>query len=413
MEDQPTTGQKYLGKVGLILFLAAISMFPVLSTDLYLPALPNMIDDFIAPEYQVNLTLTLFFVFYAVGLLVWGPLSDRFGRRPVILVGMGAYAVGGLLCAFSGNVLQLIVWRVFQALGAAAGGTVGTAVVKDVYEGRKRDLTLAVVQSMVVLSPLVAPILGSQILRVASWRAVFIVQGAWGSAMLLAGLAYQETLRDRLVGNPLASLKRLAVVFRNRDFALMLTTFTIGSMSSMAFIAASSYIYQVTFGLSEQGYGFFFALFGAFVAIGPPLYIVLSRWFERTTIVTWCLAVSLALGVLVMTVGPSGPWALILTYGPTAISMSCLRPPATYIMLDQHEADAGSVSGIILAAHMSTGSIMTVVVSLNIWGRVELVGALTAGLALLSLGLWLLLGLPLARAQAAASGSAVSEVSGS
>ncbi len=161
--------------------LAALSAFPAFSTDLYLPALPKMTAYFGVPAYQTNLTLTLFFVFYAVALLFWGPFSDRFGRKPVLLVGMACYALAGALCAVSQNVFQLMAFRALQAIGAAAAGTVATAVVKDSYEGRKRETTLALVQSMTVLAPLLAPILGGLILRFTSWRGAFVAQGIWGS----------------------------------------------------------------------------------------------------------------------------------------------------------------------------------------------------------------------------------------
>jgi DHA1 family bicyclomycin/chloramphenicol resistance-like MFS transporter len=403
MDNEKTTRQKYLGKAGLVIFLGAISAFPALSTDMYLPALPDMTAYFGVPEYQTNLTLILFFIFYAAALLLWGPFSDRFGRRPVLLLGMTAYALAGLACALSQSIFQLMTFRVLQAIGAAAASTVATAIVKDTYEGRRRETTLAVVQSMTVFAPLIAPILGGQILRFTSWRGVFVFQASWGLLMLIGSVLYRETLREKLVGKALASLKRLGVVLQNRHFVLMLITFTSVTITTMAFVAASSYIYQVTFGTSEQTFSFFFAMVGGSVALGPPLFLLLSRWLERTTIITVCLLTVLIGGVLVMILGPRGPWAFILPLMPTAISRSCMRPPATYLMLAQHEADAGSMSGIILSAHMILGSVITVIVSLDIWNRVELVGALTAGLALLSVVLWLLFGLPRARLQAAGS----------
>jgi DHA1 family bicyclomycin/chloramphenicol resistance-like MFS transporter len=161
MDDQKTIRQKYLGKAGLVIFLAAISAFPALSTDIYLPALPDMTTYFGVPEYQTNLTLILFFIFYAAALLLWGPFSDRYGRRPVLLIGMSAYALAGLACALSQSIYQLMAFRVLQAIGAAAASTVATAIVKDTYQGRRREITLAVVQSMTVFAPLTAPIVGS------------------------------------------------------------------------------------------------------------------------------------------------------------------------------------------------------------------------------------------------------------
>jgi len=401
LEDEKTIKQKYLGKVGLVIFLGAISMFPALSTDMYLPALPDMTGYFGVPEWQTNLTLILFFIFYAVALLLWGPFSDRYGRRPVLLIGMSGYAVAGVCCAVAHSIFQLMAFRVLQAVGAAAASTVATAIVKDAYQGRRREITLATVQSMTVFAPLFAPILGGQILRFTDWRGVFIFQASWGFVMLLATLLFQETLREKLVGRALASLKRLGFVLKNREFVLLLTVFTSVSITTLAFVAASSYIYQITFGRSEQTFSFFFALVGGSVALGPPTFLLLSRWLKRTTIITGCLSMVLLGGVLVMIVGPRGPWAFILPLMPVAVSRSCMRPPATYLMLAQHEADAGSVSGIILSAQMVFGSVITILVSLDIWNRVELVGAITAGLALFSVVLWVFFGLPRARVRAA------------
>jgi DHA1 family bicyclomycin/chloramphenicol resistance-like MFS transporter len=400
MENNGSTRQKCLGNKGLILFLAALTAFPALSTDLYLPALPGMTAYFDVPEYQTNLTLILFFVVYAVAILLWGPLSDRYGRRPVLLVGLTCYMLAGVLCAVSSSIFQLMVFRIFQALGTGAAVATATAIIKDVYHGRKREITLAIVQTMTVLSPALAPVVGALILKFTSWRGAFVAQAILGFLVLAGAVAFRETVTMRLTGNPLASLKRLGTVLRNRAFAHLLVNFSLLAMAGLAFITSSSYIYEVTFGLTSQVYSYFFALFAAGMAAGAPIYVWLSRRFERTTIITGCFGVSAASGLLVLLLGRLGPWPLILSLLPLSICISCLRPPGTYLMLAQHEGDAGSVSGLMNASNMVMGSIGMVVVSLELWSRVELIGALALGLALLSLGLWLGLGGPLVRAQA-------------
>ena len=163
----------------------------------------------------------------------------------------------------------------------------------------------------------------------------------------------------------------------------------------MAFVSSSSYIYQETFGLSSQVFSFFFAIFAVGLAIGPLIYIRLSRSWRRTSIITGCLGVIVLGGLLVLLVGGRGPWAFILAMLPSGIAMSCLRPPAIYLMLDQHEADAGSVSALMGSSHMVMGSIGMVIVSLPLGGRVEILGALTLAVGLLSGGLWLGVGQPL------------------
>ncbi len=397
--DDLSGQQRRLGKKGLIAFLTILSAFIPLSTDLYLPALPHMTQYFGVPEYQTNLTLILFFVFYAVSLLIWGPLSDRYGRRPILLVGLCAYTLAGGLCALSPNVYFLMLFRVLQAVGAGAGTAVATAIVKDVYRGRRREAILAMVQSMVVISPAVAPMVGAAILNLSSWRGTFWAQAFLGLVAVLMTVAYAETLALKNTGSPLASLRRLGVVLAHPTFARLLLIFAPVSLSGMAFISSSSYIYQDDFGVSSQGFSLFFALFAVGLAVGPLLYIRLSRTWQRNSIVTGCLAMIALSGLLVLVVGGRGPWAFILTVLPSGLALSCMRPPTTSLLLDQHESDAGSMSALMGATHMVMGSIGMVIVSLELGSRVVVLGALTLAVGLVSAGLWLRVGIRLARRQ--------------
>lgn len=390
--DDASARQKRLGKKGLVAFLTLLSAFIPLSTDLYLPALPGMTEYFGVPEYQTNLTLILFFVFYAVSLLVWGPLSDRYGRKPILIAGLSAYTFAGVLCALSPNVFLLMFFRIMQAVGAGAATAVSTAIVKDVYRGRRRESTLALIQSMVVISPAVAPMIGALILNLTSWRGTFWAQAVLGLIVVALTLAFEETLVSKSTGSPLASLRRLGVVLSHRTFATLLAIFAPVSISGMAFVSSSSYIYQEDFGRSSQAFSFFFAIFAVGLAIGPLFYIRLSRTRKRTSIITGTLVVIALSGLLVLLLGGRGPWAFILTMLPSGIAMTCMRPPTTYLLLDQHEADAGSTSALMGSTHMVMGSLGMVIVSLQLGDRVMVLGALTLAVGLLSLGFWLQVG---------------------
>ncbi len=400
MESEVTTQQRYLGKKGLVIFLAALTAFPALSTDLYLPALPGMTEYFNVPEYQTNLTLILFFIVYAVSMLVWGPLSDRYGRKAVLLVGLSCYTVAGVLCAVADDVFQLMVFRVLQALGSGAAVATATAIVKDVYHGRRREVILAVIQTMTVLSPAVAPVIGALILRFTSWRGAFVAQAILGVLVVVGSALYTETVTEKLTGNPLASLKRLGVVAKDRAFISLILIFSLLGMAMMAFISGSSYIYQEGFGVSSQAYSLFFAIFAVSAAAGAQLYVWLSRRWARDRIITWSFVLTAIGGLLVLLLGGRGPWAFILTYLPAPIAFSCSRPPAAHLMLSQHEGDSGSVAGIMSASHMAISSIGMIIISLGLWDRVKMLGSLILGLSVLTLILWSIIGLPLSRAQA-------------
>ncbi|KUK99766.1 MAG: Drug resistance transporter, Bcr/CflA subfamily [Methanoculleus marisnigri] len=208
--DGDRTTRRYLGDRGLIVLIALLSAFVPLSTDLYLPALPGMGDFFGVSATLTNLTLILFFLFFSLGLLFWGPLSDRYGRRPVLLVGLTLYIAASAGCAVSWDIWCLIAFRILQAVGGSAAAAVAMAMVKDVFDGRRRESVLAIVQSMVVISPAVAPVLGAFMLPYTSWRGLFVTLALIGVVSFVGGILLEETIPSRSTGTMAQSARRLA-----------------------------------------------------------------------------------------------------------------------------------------------------------------------------------------------------------
>ena len=382
------TKQKYLGTRGLVILIALLSAFVPLSTDLYLPALPGMSANFGVSADRINLTLTAFFVFYALGTLVWGPLSDHYGRKPILVTGLGLYAIASAMCAFTWNVDGLIVCRIFQALGGSAAGVVATAIVKDVYSGRKRGSVLAIVQSMVLISPAVAPILGAFLLKVTSWRGIFGSLTGVGMLALAGSLLFQETIPQRTSGMLLPSLGRLGRVLQNRGFTFLLLLFSVGSISGLAFIASSTYIYQDGFQLSEQMYSFYFALNALGLIAGPMIYLLLSRRFHSENIILACFGMIAASGLLVCLLGNLQPWVFALCILPASAAGSCLRPPATNMMLEQQKGDTGAVSSLIGCTGLLMGSLGLTLISLPWNNMILALGIMTFSTAAVSLIAW-------------------------
>ena len=380
--------QKFLGPNGLIVLIALLSAFVPLSTDLYLPALPRMSQNFGVGADRINLTLTAFFICYALGTLIWGPLSDRYGRKPILLTGLTIYTLSSALCASAWDVNSLILFRALQAIGGSAAGAVATAVVKDVYSGHKRESVLAIVQSMVLISPAVAPVLGAFLLGVTSWRGVFWTLTGIGMIALLGTFLYEETIPARSTGMVLQSLSRLGRVLQNRGFTLLLILFSIGSISSLAFIASSTYIYQNGFHLNSQMYSFYFALNALGFISGPLIFLRLRRHFHSETIIRACYFTIAGSAALVIVFGNLQPWIFALCILPASIANNCLRPPSANLMLEQQKGDTGSVSSVMGCMGLLMGSLGMQLIALNWANTIIALGTMTLITSTLSLLLW-------------------------
>ena len=140
---------------------------------MYLPALDQMEKLFDISVTMMNLSLVLFFLFFGLSTLIFGPLSDKYGRKPILFTGISLYFVSSILCGFSDNIYELITFRILQAIGGGAPVSVSLAIIKDLYEGRKREKILAIATSLNALGPILAPIIGSSILLVFDWPAIF------------------------------------------------------------------------------------------------------------------------------------------------------------------------------------------------------------------------------------------------
>jgi DHA1 family bicyclomycin/chloramphenicol resistance-like MFS transporter len=395
------TKQKFLGSKGLIVLIAFLSAFVPLSIDLYLPALPGMSDYFGVPSDQINLTLTAFFIFYALGALVWGPLSDRYGRKPVLVVGLGLYVVASVFCALMWDVRGLVVCRVFQAIGASAAGAVATAIVKDVYSGSKRESVLAIVQSMVLIAPAAAPVLGAFLLSLMSWRGIFWTLAGIGVVGWVGSLLFEETIPERTTGMVpvpfninngtgiiLHSILRLGHVLKNRGFTLLLVLFSFAMISGMAYVASSTYIYQDGFHLSQQGFSLFFSLNALGSIAGPVIYMRLSGRVHPETVISTCFAVVAVSGLLVCFLGNVGPWIFALCILPTSIANNLSRPPSANMMLEQQKGDTGAVSSLMGFTGTLMGSLGMQLISLP-WGNTILaLGIITFAAGAVSLLVW-------------------------
>ncbi|HWQ18846.1 MAG TPA: MFS transporter, partial [Methanotrichaceae archaeon] len=289
------------------------------------------------------------------------------------------------------DIYQLIGARVMQAAGGSAALAVATAMVKDVYSSRNRESILAVVQSMVLISPMVAPVLGAFLLSFTSWRGVFWTLAGIGVLALAGSTVMDETIDRRSDRSAFQVVCRLGTVLRNPGFTSLLVVFSLVGISTLAFIASSSYIYINGFGLSAQDYSYYFALNALGLILGPVLYLRISRRFDRRIIIIASFALISLSGVLVCCMGSFKPWLFAVLLLPATISSSCVRTPGTNLMLEQQRDDTGSAASLMSFFGILAGSIGMTIISLD-WGdTIFVLGALNLIVGLACEALWLLI----------------------
>ena len=343
------TRQKYLSPKLMISFITFMNMFVPFSTDMYLPALPEMGGYFSAEQSLVSLTLTAFFFVFAVSIVVFGPLSDKYGRRPVLIGGAILYVLASLGCAFAPSIYALIAMRMAAAVGAGAIITVSTALIKDCFRGAIMQKILAITQALGVIAPVVAPIIGGLILSVSSWRGSFVFLAVFGIVNLALAFLLTETLPEekRYHGSIISSLSLLAEFYHRKAFIMLLTVFSFFSVPFMTYLSLSSFIYIDGFSLTAQEYSYFFAVNAAASGLGPFLYLRLNRRLSRFALANVCMASAVVVGCVMLNFGHISAVAFLSCFIPCSVLGSITRPFVMNWLLSETKDHIGTASAVI------------------------------------------------------------------
>ncbi|NLD39422.1 MAG: multidrug effflux MFS transporter [Desulfatiglans sp.] len=383
-QDNP----KQLSGFMIMVFVALIASFPPLSTDLYLPALPTMSEQLNCSVWWVNLSISIFFIFVSTSSFIWGPLSDKYGRKRMLLIGVPLFIISSIFCMFSQDVYQLVIARIFQAIGAGASMAVNLAIVKDVFPGKKRESTLAMAAVLNGMIPVIAPSIGSLIIRFSSWRGIFGLLTIIGILVFIFTLFLKETNGEYSTDSTFKTTLRLFVVLKNPHFYRLLIVFSIVSIPLLAFIGVSSFIFVQHFGLSAEAYSIYFGSIAAFYIIGGPLYLFLRRYFRPLPIITASYLGSILSGILILTLGEKSPMLFAISVALGYLCVSVGRPPSNSLLLEQQDKDTGSASSLIQAVFVLTGAFGMMFISIDWSNRIMVIGIMNVLLSLFGFILW-------------------------
>jgi DHA1 family bicyclomycin/chloramphenicol resistance-like MFS transporter len=388
------------GTFALTALLAGLSAVGPLTTDMYLPSLPDIARLLGASTAEAQLTISSYLIGFAVGQIVYGPVSDRHGRRPVLLCAVALYGAASLACALSTSIEALIAARFAQALGGSGGIVLARAMVRDLYSGSRAGRELSVIGAVMALAPVLAPIAGGILQTGFGWRSVFfalVAAALVGAAVVV--LLMPETLARRAAEpvSPSSIAASYRIVARNPAYLAYMGLATLSYAGLFAWISAASFVLQNIYGLSPFAFGFVFALGSVGYGIGSTLSARLTRYVGLDTILGFGGA-AVALGGLLMVaallLGFDSGLALVVSMAVYLAGLGMVLPQSIAGALTPFPDRAGAASSLLGFIQQSVaalcGALVGVLLGHSAWplaGAVALTGCATLALWLLTQGL--------------------------
>ena len=354
--------------------LGLLTAFGPFVTDFYLPVLPEMADYFKTSPALVSMSLTTGMIGLAGGQIFIGPLTDKFGRKGILLGSMLLFAIASALCIFSTSILMFNVARLFQGVAGAGGIVISKSMATDLYKGRELAHFMAILGAVNGIAPVFAPVVGGVMSSVTNWQGIFGVLMAIGLVLLLCCALLRETLAAdmRLRKSMLGIYANLFKVFLNRTFTLSTLGEMLAHVTLFGYISSSPFILQQTYGLSPFGFSLCFATNAFSLGVGS----VIGAKFKRTSS-------GLKLGAIGMLVGSAllgvclvchlGLPLVICCYVCTLMGFGLTQPGLTSTALDSERHNAGAASAIYGASCFVAGALVSPIVTI---GRIEVTASI-------------------------------------
>lgn len=346
--------------------LGMLSAFGPFVTDLYLPALPNLAEYFRATPSASQLSLTMSMLGLSVGQLFIGPLSDKYGRKRLLVICLILFVISTMACIVAPDIAVFNACRLVQGLAASGGIVIARSVSADSYRGPVLTKFLAMVSAVNGVAPIAAPVLGGFLLNFMSWKGTFAVLLLYGFVLLFMAGKFQESLPKRRRSNKsiLANFSLYVKVFRNGEFVRFFAVCTASMIVLFGYIAASPFIFQKLYGLSPMGFSFCFALIAFCTAVGCATSGKIGN--DRKAIKIAGIGIfiaSLAVAACLLTHAPLP--LLQLSFMATTFMFGLMQPPASALALNAERKNAGTASAAMGAAGFLMGGIASPIVGMG------------------------------------------------
>jgi DHA1 family bicyclomycin/chloramphenicol resistance-like MFS transporter len=353
-------------KLLYILLLGALTALGPFTIDLYLPAFPALEASLGVSEAEVQLTLTGTTVGFALGQLVVGPLSDKFGRRLPLILATALHITASLGAALSTDLASLGLFRVLMGIGAAGGGVVAMAMVRDLFSGYAMVRMFSRMALVNGLAPILAPVIGSQLLLIMPWPGIFYFLASYGTLVIIAAiLLVRETLPRELRGKSgLTAAQRYRLLFSDRIFVGLLLLGGMNFAGLFAYLSASPFLFQDVYGFSPQQYGLLFGINSLGIVAGVQ---TSARVIKRVP-PQWILACSTAwmflMAVLIVVFDQLGfgLWGVMVPLWFYILGTGFTFPCVQVLALSTHGAQAGTAASLLGAATFMMAGIVSPVV---------------------------------------------------
>ena len=352
-------------KLFLVLLLGVLSAFGPFVVDLYLPSLPQLASFFETSASMTQLTLTTAMIGLAVGQLLLGPLSDKFGRKKPLIISLVIYIISTVLIVFSSNIEMMIVLRVIQGLSSAGSVVISRAVATDLYRGREMTRFFGLLMTINGLAPIISPILGSLLLEYISWKGVFVFLALIGVIVLFFCFRLKESLsvENRLQGSIFSSFSTFGLITKKRLFMsyVGIESFLLGAM--FAYIAASPFILQSFYGLSAFIFSLCFGANGAALVIGANIGGKLpNRQALAIGVLAFVVAALYTIAVLII----QPHWLFVeIGFFAMLLLMGITFPAISTLAMESERQYAGSASALLGFAPFFLGGIVSPLVGIG------------------------------------------------